>query len=166
MNFEFSEEQVMIKDSVARFVRDEYDFDTRRKIIQSEEGISRDFWTMFAELGWLSVPFEEQYGGFGGSVEDLVAVMEELGKGIVVEPYVSTVVIFGGLLSAATNEELKSTYIPKIIDGSCLGSFAFLEPQSRFELADIATSATACVGWFLNQWYQRPWSLMALAPIA
>ncbi len=142
MNFEFSEEQVMIKDSVARFVRDEYDFDTRRKIIDSEEGINRDFWTMFAELGWLSVPFEEQYGGFGGSVEDLVAVMEELGKGIVVEPYVSTVVIFGGLLSAATNEELKSTYIPKIIDGSCLGSFAFLEPQSRFEIADIATSAT------------------------
>jgi alkylation response protein AidB-like acyl-CoA dehydrogenase len=148
MNFDFSEEQVMIKDSVARFVRDEYDFDTRRKIIQSEEGISRDFWTMFAELGWLSVPFAEEYGGFGGSVEDLVAMMEELGKGIVVEPYVSTVVIFGGLLSAASNEALKSAYIPKIIDGSCLGSFAFLEPQSRFEMADIATKAIACEGEF------------------
>jgi alkylation response protein AidB-like acyl-CoA dehydrogenase len=141
MNFEFSEEQVMIKDSVARFVRDEYDFDTRRKIIESEEGISRDFWTMFAELGWLSIPFAEEYGGFGGSVEDTVAMMEELGKGIVVEPYVSTVVIFGGLLSAASNEQLKSDYIPKIIDGSCLGSFAFLERQSRYELSDIATSA-------------------------
>ena len=86
MNFEFSEEQVMIKDSVARFVRDEYDFDTRRKIIQSEEGISRDFWAMFAELGWLSIPFAEEYGGFGGSVEDTVAMMEELGKGIVSSP--------------------------------------------------------------------------------
>ncbi len=142
MNFEFSEEQVMIKDSVARFVRDEYDFDTRRKIIESEEGISRDFWTMFAELGWLTIPFAEEYGGFGGSVEDTVAMMEELGKGIVVEPYVSTVVIFGGLLSAASNEQLKSDYIPKIIDGSCLGSFAFLERQSRFEMSDIATTAT------------------------
>jgi alkylation response protein AidB-like acyl-CoA dehydrogenase len=141
MNFEFSEEQVMIKDSVARFVRDEYDFDTRRKIIESDEGISRDFWAMFAELGWLSIPFAEEYGGFGGSVEDTVAMMEELGKGIVVEPYVSTVVIFGGLLSAASNEALKAEYIPKIIDGSCLGSFAFLERQSRFEIADIATSA-------------------------
>ncbi len=141
MNFEFSEEQVMIKDSVARFVRDEYDFDTRRKIIESEEGINRDFWAMFAELGWLSIPFAEEYGGFGGSVEDTVAMMEELGKGIVVEPYVSTVVVFGGLLSAASNEALKADYIPKIIDGSCLGSFAFLERQSRFEIADIATSA-------------------------
>ncbi len=151
MNFDFSEEQVMIKDSVARFVRDEYDFDTRRNIIHSEEGISRDFWSMFAELGWLSVPFAEEYGGFGGSVEDLVAVMEELGKGIVVEPYVSTVVIFGGLLSAASNEDLKSAYIPKIIEGSCLGSFAFLERQSRFEMADVATNAIVCdAGYKIN----------------
>ena len=151
MNFEFSEEQVMIKDSVARFVRDEYDFDTRRKIIESDEGISRDFWAMFAELGWLSIPFAEEYGGFGGSVEDTVAMMEELGKGIVVEPYVSTVVIFGGLLSAASNEALKAEYIPKIIDGSCLGSFAFLERQSRFEIADIATSAVVSdAGFIIN----------------
>ncbi len=151
MNFEFSEEQVMIKDSVARFVRDEYDFDVRRTIIESQEGISRDFWAMFAELGWLSIPFAEEYGGFGGSVEDTVAIMEELGKGIVVEPYVSTVVIFGGLLSASTNEALKAEYIPKIIDGSCLGSFAFLERQSRFELTDIATSAVANeAGYSLN----------------
>ena len=92
MNFDFSEEQTMIKDSVARFVRDEYDIDTRRKIINSEEGISREFWNTFAELGWLSVPFAEEYGGFGGTVEDIAVVMEELGKGIVVEPYVSTVV--------------------------------------------------------------------------
>jgi hypothetical protein len=84
MNFDFTEEQTMIKDSVARFVRDEYDFDTRRAIVSSEDGISRDFWAKFAELGWLSVPFAEEYGGFGGSVDDLSAVMEEMGKGIVV----------------------------------------------------------------------------------
>ncbi len=146
MNFDFSEEQTMIKDSVARFVRDEYDFDTRRKIIDSEEGMSRDFWVTFAELGWLSVPFAEEYGGFGGTAEDLAAIMEELGKGIVVEPFVSTVVVFGGLLSASTNEPLKEAIIPSVIDGSCLGSFAFLERQSRYEMADVTTTATACDG--------------------
>ncbi|CAI8283367.1 MAG: Flavoprotein desaturase PigA [SAR92 bacterium MED-G29] len=146
MNFDFTEEQTMIKDSVSRFVREEYDFDTRRGIIESDEGISRKFWSMFAELGWLSVPFAEEYGGFGGTVEDIAAVMEELGKGIVVEPYASTVVVFGGLLSASTNEALKSEVIPSIIDGSCMGSFACVEAQSRFEMADVATTATACDG--------------------
>ena len=146
MNFDFSEEQTMIKDSVSRFVREEYDFDTRRKIINSDEGMSREFWSMFAELGWLSVPFAEEYGGFGGAVEDIAAVMEEMGKGIVVEPYASTVVVFGGLLSASTNEALKSEVIPTIIDGSCLGSLASVEAQSRYEICDVATTATACDG--------------------
>ena len=146
MNFEFTEEQTMIKDSVSRFVRDEYDFDTRRTIIDSNEGISREFWSMFAELGWLSVPFAEEYGGFGGSVEDIAAVMEELGKGIVVEPYASTVVVFGGLLSASDNSALKAEVIPSIIDGSCMGSLASVEVQSRHEMTDVATTATATDG--------------------
>ena len=146
MNFDFSEEQTMIKDSVSRFVREEYDFDTRRKIINSDDGMSREFWSMFAELGWLSVPFAEEYGGFGGAVEDIAAVMEEMGKGIVVEPYASTVVVFGGLLSAATNEALKSEVIPTIIDGSCMGSLASVESQSRYEMTDVSTTATACDG--------------------
>ena len=146
MNFDFSEEQTMIKDSVSRFVREEYDFDTRRKIINSDEGMSREFWTMFAELGWLSVPFAEEYGGFAGAVEDIAAVMEEMGKGIVVEPYASTVVVFGGLLSASTNKVLKSEVIPTIIDGSCLGSLASVEAQSRYEMCDVATTATPCDG--------------------
>ena len=146
MNFDFTEEQTMIKDSVSRFVRDEYDFDTRTKIVGSEEGISREFWSMFAELGWLSVPFAEEYGGFGGTVEDIAAVMEELGKGIVVEPYASTVVVFGGLMAASDNAALKSAVIPSIIDGSCMGSLASVEVQSRFEMADVATSAIATDG--------------------
>lgn len=146
MNFDFSEEQIMIKDSVSRFVRDEYDFDTRRKIIESDEGISREFWSMFAELGWLSVPFAEEYGGFGGTVEDIAVVMEELGKGIVVEPYASTVVVFGGLLSASDNSDLKADVIPSIIDGSCMGSLASTEAQSRYEISDVATTATASDG--------------------
>ncbi|MDA7768754.1 acyl-CoA dehydrogenase family protein [Porticoccaceae bacterium] len=143
MNFEFSEEQTMIKDSVSRFVREQYDFDTRRGIIESDDGISREFWSMFAELGWLSVPFAEEYGGIGGTVIDIAAVMEEMGKGIVIEPYVSTVVVFGGLLSASTNSALKEAVIPSIIEGACLGSFAYMEPQSRYEMSDVSTTATA-----------------------
>ena len=151
MNFEFSEEQTMIKDSVSRFVREQYDFDTRRGIIESDDGISREFWSMFAELGWLSVPFAEEYGGFGGTVIDIAAVMEEMGKGIVIEPYVSTVVVFGGLLSASTNSALKEAVIPSIIEGACLGSFAYMEPQSRYEMSDVSTTATASSdGYTLN----------------
>ncbi|MBT4211912.1 MAG: pimeloyl-CoA dehydrogenase small subunit [Porticoccaceae bacterium] len=146
MNFEFSEEQIMIKDSVSRFVREQYDFDARRGIIESDDGISREFWSMFAELGWLSVPFSEEYGGFGGNVVDIAAVMEEMGKGIVVEPFASTVVVFGGLLSAASNSDLKSQIIPSIIEGNCLGSFAHMEPQSRYEMSDVSTTATASTG--------------------
>ena len=148
MNFDFTEEQTMIKDSVSRFVRDEYDFDTRRKIVESDEGISREFWSKFAELGWLSVPFAEEYGGFGGTVDDIAAVMEELGKGIVVEPYASTVVVFGGLLAASDNAALKAEVIPGIIDGSCMGSLASTEVQSRYEMSDVATTATATDGGF------------------
>ncbi|MFT4874790.1 acyl-CoA dehydrogenase family protein, partial [Congregibacter sp.] len=143
MNFDFSEEQTMLRDSVARFVQDDYDFYTRQGIVASEAGMSREIWQTFAELGWLSVPFEEEYGGFGGGPVDLMVMMEEFGKGLIVEPYFATVVMFGGLLSAAGSESQKAQYIPGIIDGSRLGSFAYLERQSRYELADVLTTATA-----------------------
>lgn len=142
MNFDYSEEQTMLRDSVARFVQDDYDFDTRRAIVATEEGISRDNWKTFAELGWLSVPFAEEHGGFGGGPVDLTVMMEEFGKGLVAEPYFATVVLFGGLLRAAGNESQQAQYIPSIIDGSVLGTFAYLERQSRYELADVATVAT------------------------
>lgn len=143
MNFDFSEEQVMLRDSVARFVQDDYDFDTRRAIVASEEGMSRDNWQTFAGLGWLSVPFAEEHGGFGGGPVDLMVMMEEFGKGLVVEPYYATVVLFGGLLRAAASPAQQARWIPGIIDGSVLGGFAYLERQSRYELADVKTRATA-----------------------
>jgi alkylation response protein AidB-like acyl-CoA dehydrogenase len=143
MNFDFTEEQVMLRDSVARYVQDDYDFDTRRAIAASSEAMSRDNWRTFAELGWLSIPFDEEYGGFGGNAVDVMLVMEELGKGLVLEPYLATVLLFGGLLQKSGNAELQAQYIPAIIDGSCQGAFAYLERQSRFELADVRTSATA-----------------------
>ena len=141
MNFDFSEEQVMLRDSVARFVQDDYDFDTRRAIAESETGINRDFWQTFAELGWLSVPFAEEHGGFGGDAVDVMVMMEELGKGLVVEPYLATVLMFGGLLQRGGSESQQHEYIPRVIDGSLLGAFAYVERQSRFELADVKTTA-------------------------
>ena len=140
MNFDFSEEQIMLRDSVARFVQDDYDFDTRQQIAQSETAMSTANWQTFAELGWLSIPFAEEYGGFGGSATDVMLIMEEFGKGLVVEPYLATVVLFGGVLQKAGTEEQRASYLPKIIEGSCQGALAYLERQGRSWAGD-ATNA-------------------------
>jgi len=142
MNFNLSEEQNMLKDSVSRFVQNQYDFDTRRKIVASDEGFSRENWQTFAELGWLSIPFTEAQGGFGGSVLDTMVVMEEMGKGLVAEPFIATVLLFGGLLSKSSNSASHNATIQQIIDGEVQGAFAYLERQSRFEMTDIKTTAT------------------------
>jgi alkylation response protein AidB-like acyl-CoA dehydrogenase len=141
MNFDFTEEQNMLRDSVARFVQDNYTFDTRQQIAASETAMSEQNWQTFAELGWLSIPFAEEHGGFDGDAVDIVLMMEQLGKGLVLEPYLATVVLFGGLLSQGGNAQQQSTVIPTIIDGSCQGAFAYAERQSRFELADVKTLA-------------------------
>ena len=117
MNFEFSEEQQMVRDSIARFVQDDYDWDTRRAIVASDSGMSDKAWQTFAELGWLSIPFAEEDGGFGGNIVDTMVIMEELGKGLVVEPYLPTVVLFGGLITRAGNEAQRSSWIPSIFSG-------------------------------------------------
>lgn len=143
MNFDFTEEQVMLRDSVARFIQDDYSFETRQTIAATDEGMSRDNWQTFAELGWLSIPFAEEHGGFGGNAVDVMLMMEQLGRGLVLEPYLATVLLFGGLLQKGGSAEQQAAYIPQIIDGSCLGAFAYLERQSRFELADVKTTAVA-----------------------
>ena len=149
MNFDFSEEQVMLRDSVARFIQDDYDFDTRRRIAASEEGMSRENWKTFAELGWLSIPFAEEHGGYGGSAVDVMLLMEQFGRGLVLEPYLATVLLFGGLLERAGSADQRAQFIPRIIAGECLGAFAWLERQSRFELADVKTTARREQGGYL-----------------
>jgi alkylation response protein AidB-like acyl-CoA dehydrogenase len=149
MNFNLSEEQNMLKDSVARFVRDEYDFDSRRANAASDLGFNPKNWQTFAELGWLSIPFDEAHGGFGGGATDVMAVMEEMGKGLVVEPFIATVLMFGGLLNKSGNAALQDANIEKIIDGSLQGAFGYLERQSRFELADVKTTAKRDGGDFI-----------------
>lgn len=143
MNFNLSEEQNMLKDSVTRFVQDEYDFESRRANAASDLGFNPKNWQTFADLGWLSIPFDEAHGGFGGGATDVMAVMEEMGKGLVVEPFVATVLMFGGLLNKSGNAALQDANIEKVIDGSLQGAFAYLERQSRFELADVKTTAKA-----------------------
>ena len=141
MNFNLSEEQTMIQDSIARFVQDSYSFDQRNATVALEHGFSQAHWQQFAELGWLSIPFEEQYGGFGGGPVDTMVIMREFGRGLVTEPFLPTVLLFGGLLQTAASDEVKNSLIPQIIAGELQGAFACVERQSRYALADIKTRA-------------------------
>ncbi len=141
MDFSFSEEQTLLKDSVSRFVHNDYEFAARQKLVKSELGYSRDHWRTFAELGWLGVPFAEKDGGYGGGPLETMLLMEEFGKGLVVEPYVPTVLLAGALLRIAGKSAQKERYLPRIIDGSLQAAFAFAEPQGRFNLADLTTTA-------------------------
>ena len=100
MNFELSEEQKLLQDSVARFVRDNYELEKRSKLVATKQGFSDDYWKAMAELGWLSLPFAEAQGGFGGNQIDTMVVMEQLGKGLVLEPFFASAVLGAGVLMA------------------------------------------------------------------
>src|SRR6185295_1117423 len=101
MDLSFSDDQKQIKDSVDRFVREKYTFENRRKISASDQGWTSENWAQFAELGWLGMPFKEDDGGFGGGPVETMIIMEAFGTGLVLEPYLQTVVIGGGLLAQA-----------------------------------------------------------------
>lgn len=142
MDFSLSSEQQMIQDSVSKFIRSDYDFDTRRKILASTAGYSQKNWQLFAELGWLMLPFSEDNDGLSGSMADLALVMEEFGKGIVVEPFIATAVMAGGLIALTGNQQQKDEYLPKIMAGELQMAFAYAEPQSRYHLNNVKCSAT------------------------
>jgi len=151
MDFSFSEEQTLLRDSVERFIQNDYPSEPRQKIVRTERGFDPAVWSKFAELGWLGVPFPEADGGFGGSAVDTMIVMEQLGKGLVVEPYLATVILAGGALKIAGTAEQKAGLLAGIIDGSKQAAFAFVEPQGRFNLADLTTVAERDGdGWRLN----------------
>lgn len=151
MDFSFSEEQSLLQDSVQRFIQNDYTFDARQKIIQTEDGFSRDNWSTFAELGWLGLPFSEEDGGFGGTPIETMIMMEEFGKGLVVEPYLSTVIMAGSILSEGGSQEQKENTLAEIIAGTKFAALAFVEPQARFNLANITTRAkTTKTGFVIN----------------
>ncbi|MCZ6459092.1 MAG: acyl-CoA dehydrogenase family protein [Gammaproteobacteria bacterium] len=152
MDFSFSAEQTLLQDSIEKFIQKDYAFEARQKIVKEELGYSASHWQTFAELGWLGVPFDEADGGFGGSAIEAIIMMEGFGKGLVVEPYVATVVMAGGALKVAATAAQKERYLAGVIDGSTQGALAYAEPQGRFNLADLTTQAAAADsgGWVLN----------------
>ena len=141
MDFNFTEEQTLLENMVTSFVRDNYPWEAREAIVKTEEGWKPENWSQFAELGLLGVPFAEEFGGLGGSVVDTMIVMEQFGKGLVVEPYMPSVVLAGGLISSLGSKEQVESIIPNIISGDSRYAFAHSEPQSRFDLFDVKTSA-------------------------
>jgi alkylation response protein AidB-like acyl-CoA dehydrogenase len=143
MDFSLSEEQSMLADSIARFIDNDYDFEKRQKIAESEKGYSPELWQTYAELGWTAVPFSEDDDGLGGGPIELMLMMEQFGRGLVVEPFLATIVLAGGVLRRAASAEQKEQWLSGIIDGSMQAALAFSEPQGRFEIANIATSAKA-----------------------
>jgi alkylation response protein AidB-like acyl-CoA dehydrogenase len=151
MNFNLSEEQGQIRDGIARFAGENYSFDQRNSVVASEHGYSARHWQQFAELGWLSIPFAEEHGGFGGGPVDIMVIMQEFGRALVAEPYLPTVLLFGGLLQAGASADLQNEYLPPIISGELQGAFAYLERQSRYIITDILTRAEKTGGqWLLN----------------
>ncbi|WP_338467658.1 acyl-CoA dehydrogenase family protein [Novosphingobium sp. ZN18A2] len=141
MDLSYTETQEMLRDTLARFLADTYDFETRRKMIASPEGRDPGVWRALAtELGMLSAPFSEEHGGLGGGAVENAIVMEEMGKVIAIEPYLQTAVIGGGALKAAGGP-LAEAVIPQIIGGDAIIAFAYAEPKGRYDLAAIATTA-------------------------
>src|SRR3954462_4364781 len=131
MDFNFTEEQSMLRDTVASFLQDKYDFESRRKIVASESGWREDHWKAFAEeLGILGAPFSEELGGLGGGAIDNMIVMEEFVKALAIGPYLGAVVIGGGFLKHSGYANAASV-IEGIIGGTTTIAFAYAEPQAR-----------------------------------
>src|SRR5437588_5064803 len=141
MDFDLSEEQRLLKESVDGLLNDSYDFDARKKYAAEKCGWSKSVWSKLAEQGLLGLPFAEDDGGFGAGTVETMIVMEALGKALVLEPYLATVVIGGGFLRHGGSAEQKAGHIPGLIDGSKTFAFAQLEKNSRYDLFDVAASA-------------------------
>jgi alkylation response protein AidB-like acyl-CoA dehydrogenase len=143
VNFDLSEEQQLLKDSVDRFVSDNYDLDTRQKLSKNEAGFSDTYWQTMAELGWLGVTVPETHGGFGGNQADTMVLMEAFGKGLVLEPFFASAVLGTRAIVSGGSEELQSKLLPELLNGASRLSLAYAEEQSRFDLEDVVTRATA-----------------------
>ncbi|APV49022.1 pimeloyl-CoA dehydrogenase small subunit [Betaproteobacteria bacterium GR16-43] len=151
MDFNLTPEQGMLQDSLRKFLSKEYGFESRRARAASPEGFSRETWAQLAELGLLGIAIPEDDGGLGGDAFDTMVVMEALGRALVVEPYVSTVVLGGGTLAAAGSASQKEAWLPAIVGGEKLMAFAHGEPRSRYALAHVETTAKRDgTGWKLD----------------
>ena len=141
MDFRLNEEQQMLQDTVARLVRGEYSFEKRLEYSESELGFSESFWKQLGELGLMAVPFPEELGGFGGTGVEVQSVMTELGRGLCIEPYLQSVVLGGGLISQAGNEQQKEQWLAGIATGETQLAVGLQEPQSFYNTNDVETTA-------------------------
>jgi len=151
MDFDLTEEQRLLRDSVERLLADHYGFDKRRSYLAQSEGWSRGLWAQYAELGLLGLPFPEDYGGFGGGPIEVMLVMEAFGRVLALEPYLATVVLGGTAMRLAGGEEQKASMLPQIAEGELILAFAHGERQSRYDLTDVLTTAKPKgSGWVLD----------------
>jgi pimeloyl-CoA dehydrogenase small subunit len=142
MDFELSDEQRLLKDSVERLAAQRYDFESRKKYMKESDGWSRDMWRQYVELGLTALPFAEEHGGIGGGPVETMIVMEAFGRALALEPYFATVVLGGGFLRHGASDAVRRDLLPKVAAGETLLAFAHTERQSRYDLADVATMAT------------------------
>ena len=141
MNFDYTEEQQLLANSVKQFLAKDYTFEARKAILQSAAGYSEQVWATFAEMGLLGLPFASEYGGFGGNAVDLMPVMEAIGEGLVVEPYLATVGLGGRFVVRGGTSAQKKAILPALIEGKLKLAFAQTERGARYNLAHIAARA-------------------------
>jgi len=150
MDFDYSEEQRQLADSVRKYVQKDYDFESRLKVVHSPEGWSRDAWRTFADMGVLGLPLPEAHGGFGGGAVDLMGVMEIFGEALVVEPWLATM-LGARLVSTAGSEAQKQAILPAVAEGRLRLALAQTEAGARYNLGEVATAAArAGDGWEIS----------------
>lgn len=151
MDFQLSEEQTLLADSVESWLQDKYDFERWRKLVKTDLGYAEENWKTMAELGWLAIPLPEEAGGLGGGAVDAMLLAERFGRHMVAEPYFSTVILGAGLIQAAGDDKQKAEWLPAIAEGKSKWAFAHAEHGSRFALNETRTKATkGADGWTLS----------------
>jgi alkylation response protein AidB-like acyl-CoA dehydrogenase len=141
MEFDYTEEQLALQDTLQRFISRDYDFDKRKSVLGSEAGFSAEAWKQYADLGLLALPLPEDLGGLGGNAVDIMVVMEQFGQGLLMEPYLSSVVLSAGLLGDSASDALKQKLLPQIAAGKIKVALACYEAAGRFDLAHVACNA-------------------------
>jgi len=139
MNFQHTEDRRMLADTLNRFISEQYGFATRDQLARSPLGFSHDMWNRFAELAIIGALFDEASGGFGGGGFDIAVVFESLGRGLVVEPFLDTLMV--GQALARSGNDAQRARLASLIDGSCIAALAHGEPDSHYELARVTTRA-------------------------
>ena len=141
MDLSISEEQSAIRDVISRFIENEYDFEKRMNIAEGDSAFDPDVYNFFVEQGFTAIPFSEEDGGLNGGPVETMLIMKEIGRGLVLEPYLENVILAGGILKRLATDDQKSKWLSNIINGELQSTLAFTEPQSRFNLNDVSTVA-------------------------